>query len=1525
MRRRYADRSGFIVRILALGTQRAVGTGFLVADDRLLTCAHVVNQALGRDQREQPQPDAELRLPVDFPLLGDADGAPLRSCRLELWVPPPRSGTAGGDIAGLRIVGEPAPAGAGPARLPLEVTPGHGGEVYVFGHPVQPVRRDGSWVAARVRGRVGGGMLQVDAGPDSAVRLQPGYSGSPMVASCPDGDMVVGMLSVASSRDGHRDGYAVPVDGLVRAWPEVLSGIPPSPYRGLRSFTSADEAVFVGREEETAQLERMVADDAAVLVVGPSGIGKSSLVEAGLVPRWRDSGGICVTARPGGSAPLDRLLTDVRVALGDHPGLEPDALRAQVDADGLAEAVSCWARRLGQRILLHVDQFEELLGGTPAGERAALLDGLFPASRDADAALRVVATLRADFLPMLLELPGAGGRLHDRILALSPMSSAALERAVTEPARARGVTYEPGLAAQIAADTGGGPGSLPLMEFSLDRLWPAQRAHRLTFADYRATGGVTGAVNRYAEGVYERLRAEGHAEHVKTVLLALVRSRGGAAEAAAKAVPRARFTDSRPAVDELVRQRLLVAEADGHEPLVRLAHEALIRAWPRYARWVDEDADFQRWLAGMEERAGTDDLLADTRLGVAEHWLAERGDDIPYDVVRLVERSRSAWQRRVAELEAARAAAEAAADTARAAAAEARARQLAAASELATATGVRGGPLPLALAVESLETRWTLAGDTALRHALRTAPLPLGRVPVGEHPSEESGEPHRVFTATGRFSPLDPDLVHSAVYGYDQVAQTRLATYQLFRRGPGGAGATEVHRAVGPALPAMGLQRPELLPYTPDGRAVLQTDARRAVVRDLRTDAVLASDTTGPPLVTARLGDDGSSLLVIRGTSGRGTHSDTTVHGATVRVIDLGTGHVRHETRIDALGGSTAFSADCTLLAATSQWYDGDRHYKWMSKTTVYDLRGERAPVVVEHDGSASMHRAFSPDGALFAAGANSVDSCGDSHTGYVEVFDLEDGGTLLYRHYHYLPVEDLAFAPDGELLAVAIGDSRHRQTPGAGQLIEARSGRERHRLHHDFAVKSVTFNADGSRVAFAGAYTARVFAVHPGDELYAVDHEKELWDIAFHRDGRRLLTLTKATSAADPPQLFESRGAEIARIDHPRFNNGALLCDDGSTLYLSTEHGPWTVDRREREYLDRVVDVLTQDELHVFRRRGGLLRLEFDVAGDRMLVTVGDRSEVHALRGGAPSRRFDHPKDSSTRPARLTADGRRLVTTEPYGSGALLRVVDLARNETVGAVELPGALLAVSDDGRLAAVVEHDEDGHLPYADMDTERTGHCRVAVLRTADGSRLTAFRARHGERAVVFGPAGEWIAALCEEVLTVRDTADGTARWTTETGGPDFDTIVASPAGTHLAATGRPAHYPFSPYPLLLLDAGGGGVLARYEAGATACAFSADGRRFAFCRDGAAEVVDLNTLRPLCTVEHERDPVHDLRFLGGTGARLVTQDARSIRVSEVDAADLLAAAKARTTRELTESERRRHLDDHAGQAGPGRFHQ
>jgi hypothetical protein len=200
-----------------------------------------------------------------------------------VWVPPPVSGTAGGDVAGLVLVGEGLPVGAGPARL-AEVGDVREAEVAVFGYPGEPPRRqDGAWAGCRLRGAVGAGMIQLDADSEAAIRAQPGYSGSPAVVADGAGDGVVGMLAVASWDGDARDAYAIPIAHLVDAWPEVLETMPACPYRGLEPFRASDAeaGLFVGREVEADQLLRMVDGRALVVVVGPSGWAS---------PRWSPPG-----------------------------------------------------------------------------------------------------------------------------------------------------------------------------------------------------------------------------------------------------------------------------------------------------------------------------------------------------------------------------------------------------------------------------------------------------------------------------------------------------------------------------------------------------------------------------------------------------------------------------------------------------------------------------------------------------------------------------------------------------------------------------------------------------------------------------------------------------------------------------------------------------------------------------------------------------------------------------------------------------------------------------------------------------------------------------------------------------------------------------------------------------------------------------------------------------------------------------------------------------------------------------------
>jgi S1-C subfamily serine protease len=208
---------GFTVRILG-ANGKVGGLGVLVGDRHVVTCAHVVNAVLGREQRAQSQPEPEARVLVDFPLLDDSQ---LVRATVVVWLPPSDSRGMGDDVAGL-VIGEGIPSGAVAARLAVEpARAGH--QVRVFGYPGAPVRPDGGWVSATVRGATGNGRLQIDSSQDSALRVQQGFSGSALYDD--NSGRVMGLLAAASvGVSPERDGYAISTDRLRLAWPEVLAG-----------------------------------------------------------------------------------------------------------------------------------------------------------------------------------------------------------------------------------------------------------------------------------------------------------------------------------------------------------------------------------------------------------------------------------------------------------------------------------------------------------------------------------------------------------------------------------------------------------------------------------------------------------------------------------------------------------------------------------------------------------------------------------------------------------------------------------------------------------------------------------------------------------------------------------------------------------------------------------------------------------------------------------------------------------------------------------------------------------------------------------------------------------------------------------------------------------------------------------------------------------------------------------------------------------------------------------------------------
>src|ERR1022692_1756784 len=234
----------FIVRILGRNGQ-SVGVGALAGERHVVTCAHVVNAALERDVRAQAQP-ADVVM-VEFPLLDEpatAGHPPQCEATVVRWLPPPGEGAAGDDFAGLMLDGR-LPAGAAPALLATNV-PSAGRTVRVFGYPGTPPRPAGAWVTTSVRGRVGDGRLQLDSGPDSALRVQPGFSGSPVFDDSIG--RVVGLLaSAAPGRTEERDSYAIDTDRLRLAWPEILD----PRWQRARRPTSADSNRAPGTGELT--------------------------------------------------------------------------------------------------------------------------------------------------------------------------------------------------------------------------------------------------------------------------------------------------------------------------------------------------------------------------------------------------------------------------------------------------------------------------------------------------------------------------------------------------------------------------------------------------------------------------------------------------------------------------------------------------------------------------------------------------------------------------------------------------------------------------------------------------------------------------------------------------------------------------------------------------------------------------------------------------------------------------------------------------------------------------------------------------------------------------------------------------------------------------------------------------------------------------------------------------------------------------------------------------------------------------
>ncbi|MCP4514680.1 MAG: hypothetical protein GY824_05545, partial [Delftia sp.] len=228
----------------------------------------------------------------------------------------------------------------------------------------------------------------------------------------------------------------------------------------------------------------------------------------------------------------------------------------------------------------------------------ALLSGV------AERNLTLALTRRADFYGHVLNHRELGQAVDAGLLNVLPMSEEELRQAIEKPALKTKRSFESGLVERILEDVAEQPGNLPLLEFALAELWQRQTAGGLfTHTAYEAIDGVSGAIARRAETVYEELKAQNQAETMQRIFLRLTHYGEGAEGTRRRVTADDLVTTNapRPAVEQAVKTladaRLLVTgrQEESQAATVEVAHEALIRGWKRLNRWLDEDRAFGLW------------------------------------------------------------------------------------------------------------------------------------------------------------------------------------------------------------------------------------------------------------------------------------------------------------------------------------------------------------------------------------------------------------------------------------------------------------------------------------------------------------------------------------------------------------------------------------------------------------------------------------------------------------------------------------------------------------------------------------------------------------------------------------------------------------------------------------------------------------------------------------------------------------------------------------------------------------------